>query len=97
VSGPPERPGDVRRRHVFALCGELGLSRDDRIELANEVLHRSIDDEDAIHSFSQLTNEEVALVQAALEGFFVVGWLRVQGPENREPWTRTRQRFEADG
>jgi hypothetical protein len=52
----------VRRRKLFALADEFGLTRDERLELASTILWRDIT------SWAQLDDDQVVRLLDALEG-----------------------------
>lgn len=67
----PSAPGSpqARRRKLFSLADELGLNRDDRIELSRCLLWRDIT------SWSSLTPEQIDRLLDALEGYVLVKFL----------------------
>lgn len=62
-------PEESKRRKAFQLAADLGLDRDDRIELARVLLWRDIT------SWGQLSDSQVARILDALEGFTLVAHL----------------------
>ena len=60
-------PG-ARRRKLFVLAGEIGLTRDERIELSRAILWRDI------VTWKQLTDEQVSRMLDALEGYEKISW-----------------------
>ena len=58
----------AKRRKLFALADEIGLTRDERLEISKAILWRDIT------SWSNLTEEQVARMLDALEGFEKVRW-----------------------
>lgn len=62
--GTPEQ----RRRKLFVLANQIGLDRDERIEIAKVILWRDI------VSWRTLTDEQVDRMLDVLEGFLVVNW-----------------------
>jgi phage recombination protein Bet len=60
-ASPMSAMTDRQRRRMMALCGELGLEREDRLHLARSVIHRHID------SATELTAIEADMIIAALE------------------------------
>ncbi len=73
----PVTPGspEARRRKVLALAREIGLTVDDRMELASALLWRDV------VSWADLTDEQVSRLLDALEGYGKVRWLL----ENQAP------------
>lgn len=67
----------ARRKKAFALADELGLSRSDRIELAQTLLWRDLD------TWQHLTDEQVSRLLDALEGFILVSHLLQTSPLQR--------------
>jgi hypothetical protein len=65
------RVGDPasRRRKLFVRCEEVGLNRDERIELACYLLRRDIT------SFKQLDDHQVCRMLDALEGYELIDQL----------------------
>jgi hypothetical protein len=61
---------NARLAKAFVLAREVGLTRDDRIELARVVTGR-----DEIGSWSHLSESEVEKVLDSLAGFVFVSWL----------------------
>ncbi len=55
-----------RRRKLFAIADDIGLLRAERIELAQFLLRRDV------HSWKDLTEEQVARMLDALEGYELV-------------------------
>lgn len=64
----------ARRKKAFALADELGLTRADRIELAQTLLWRDLD------SWQRLTDEQVSRLLDALEGYRLVTHLLQTSP-----------------
>lgn len=60
---------EARRRKLHMVAKEIGLSRDDRIELSQYILRRDIT------SWKQLDDDQVVRMLDALEGFALVTWL----------------------
>ena len=58
----------AKRRKLFALADEIGLTRDERLEISKAILWRDIT------SWSNLTEEQVARMLDALEGYEKVRW-----------------------
>jgi hypothetical protein len=56
-------------RKTFAICSELGLDRDDRLELAAVVLNR------AVGSWSDLDDADEVRLLDAVSGFVYVHYL----------------------
>jgi len=74
----------VRRRKLFALADEIGLDRDERLELAKAMLWRDIE------SWKHLSDTQVDRLLDALEGYEKVCWLlrnRVVPPLRRDTAT----------
>lgn len=65
-------PQTDRRRKLFLLADEVGLSRDDRIELAQYLLRRDIT------SWKQLDEAQVCRLLDALEGHQLISELAAQ-------------------
>ena len=61
-----ENDGSAKRRKMFHLAAELGLDRDERIELTQYLLRRDIE------SWKDLTAAQVDRVLDALEGAHLV-------------------------
>ncbi len=57
---------DARRNKMYLLAMEIGLTRDDRIDLAQYILRRDIT------SWKDLTDEQVLRILDALEGYQLV-------------------------
>ena len=57
---------EARRRKLFALAGEIGLTRDERLEIACYLLRRDIT------SWKQLDDEQRSRLLDALEGYQLV-------------------------
>ena len=67
---------EARRRKLFVLADEIGLTRDERVELARVILWRDIE------SWAGLTDEQVGRLLDAMEGFEkIVHLLSVRSPE----------------
>lgn len=64
----------TRRRKLFVIADEIGLLRQERIELAEAILWRDVG------SWSVLTDEQVGRLLDALEGYQKVRWLLVNRP-----------------
>lgn len=62
-------PQTARRKKLFAVAGELGLTTDERIELARAVLWRDID------SWADLSDEQVDRLLDCFEGYEKITWL----------------------
>ena len=58
----------ARRRKLFKLADDIGLDRDERIEISRAVLWRDIT------SWGSLTPEQVDRMLDALEGYVLVQW-----------------------
>lgn len=59
----------ARRRKLFVLADEIGLEREERIELARAILWRDI------NSWRALTDDQVSRMLDALEGYEKIRWL----------------------
>jgi hypothetical protein len=59
----------ARRRKLFALADEVGLDRDERIELSRAILWRDIT------SWSNLDDAQVSRLLDAFEGYEKISWL----------------------
>ena len=57
---------EARRRRLFALAGEIGLTRDERLEIATYLLRRDIT------SWKQLDDDQRSRLLDALEGYQLV-------------------------
>lgn len=64
----------ARRKKAFALADELGLSRADRIELAQTLLWRDLD------SWQHLSDEQVGRLLDAMEGWVLISHLLQTSP-----------------
>ena len=60
---------------LFALATQIGLTRDDRVDLAEQTLRRDIT------SWSELTPEETTRMLDTLTGYINVAWLMSHQPE----------------
>lgn len=60
---------EAKRRKLYGSAKEIGLTRSDRIDLAQYLLRRDIT------SWTQLTAAQVDRLLDALEGFVLVGYL----------------------
>ena len=58
----------ARRRKLFVLAGEIGLTRDERIELSRSILWRDI------ISWKHLSEAQVGRMLDALEGYEKIAW-----------------------
>lgn len=71
-------PGPVsqspQRRKLYLLATEIGLSREERVELSRYLLRRDIT------SWQTLSEEQVMRMLDALEGYHLVGTLLAQRP-----------------
>jgi len=67
-------PQSLRRRKLMATASEIGLTRDERIDLASYLLRRDIT------SWKQLDEDQVCRLLDALEGFELVVELLAQRP-----------------
>lgn len=65
-----EDPVIQRRRKAHALAKQLGLSRDDRIELARVLLWRDIE------SWKQLDDAQVMRLLDAMDGYVYLTYLK---------------------
>ena len=59
----------ARRRKLHVLADEIGLTREERIELSRALLWRDIT------SWSQLDDAQVVRMLDALEGYSKIDWL----------------------
>jgi len=59
---PEADPAERRRRKLYVLSDELGLTREDRIDLASMLLRRTM------ASWSELDEDQVIRILDALEG-----------------------------
>jgi len=75
---------ETRRRKLFHLADEIGLTRDERIELAQFLLRRDIT------SWSQLDAEQVDRMLDCAEGFLLVTFLLTQRVISESDPSRTR-------
>jgi hypothetical protein len=57
-----------RRRKLFVLADQIGLTRDERIEIARVILWRDV------VSWKELDDQQVDRMLDVLEGFIVVNW-----------------------
>jgi hypothetical protein len=71
-------PQSPRRKKLFAVADSIGLRRDERIELAQYLLRRDVE------SWGQLTEEQVARMLDALEGYELVTALLELRPEHSD-------------
>lgn len=60
---------EARRRKLFVLAKEIGLEREERMELAKAILWRDIT------SWRQLDDDQVRRMLDALEGYEKIRWL----------------------
>lgn len=67
-------PQSPQRRKLHQRCDEIGLTRDERLHLAEYLLRRDIT------SFSQLDEAQVLRMLDALEGFELIVALLAQRP-----------------
>ena len=65
-SAEEAEPQSLRRRKLFLVAKEIGLTRDERIELAQYLLRRDIT------SWKQLDEEQVLRLLDAIEGYSLI-------------------------
>jgi len=74
----------AKRRKLFALADEIGLDREERLEISRAILWRDIT------SWSSLTEDQVVRMLDALEGYEKVTWtLRNRAVQGRPRDTET--------
>jgi len=66
--GAKSGSAEARRRKLFQYADELGLDRDERIEVARALLWRDIT------SFSSLDEAQVDRLLDAFEGYILIQW-----------------------
>lgn len=74
MEGADGGPEDARRRKLMMLAKEMGLTRDERIELSQMILRRDIT------SWKQLDDDQVIRMLDALEGHLLITALLLQRP-----------------
>ena len=62
-------PAEARRRKAYMLAKEIGLSREDRVDLASMLLRRSV------ASWKELDEAQIIRLLDALEGSQLIGHL----------------------
>lgn len=62
----------ARRRKSFLLCDEVGLDRDQRLELAEYLLRRDVT------SWNHLDDDQIGRLLDALEGYQLISELKRQ-------------------
>lgn len=65
---------EARRRKLYMEAKRIGLSRDDRIELAQVILRRDIT------SWKDLDDDQAIRMLDAIEGFALINWMLVGRP-----------------
>lgn len=64
-----DTPELARRRKLYMLAKEVGLDRDDRLDLAEQVLYRDVE------SWKSLSDEEVLRLLDAIGGYILISHL----------------------
>ena len=77
---PPVGTAEARRRKAHLLVKEIGLSREDRIDLASMLLRRTV------KSWTELDEAQYIRILDALEGYQLIGHL----VETRSPKINSR-------
>lgn len=72
MEGTEGGPQDARRRKLMMLVAEIGLTRDERIDLSQMILRRDIT------SWKDLDDTQVTRMLEALEGYLLVSALFLQ-------------------
>jgi hypothetical protein len=72
VNGEMIDERERKRRKIYMLARELGLTREDRIDLAEKLLWRDVE------SWKDLAEPEIGRMLDALEGFELISFLRAE-------------------